>query len=82
MFFDGGVRRGTDVYKALALGASGVGIGRPYAWGLAAFGQEGAERVLDILNHGAATCDGGMWRAIDQRDHREDHHRPRCRQRG
>jgi len=50
VFFDGGVRRGTDVYKALALGAAGVGIGRPYAWGLAAFGQEGAERVLDILN--------------------------------
>jgi len=47
---DGGVRRGTDVYKALARGASAVGIGRPYAWGLAAFGQAGAERVLDILN--------------------------------
>ncbi|MEJ1960287.1 MAG: alpha-hydroxy acid oxidase [Gammaproteobacteria bacterium] len=47
---DGGVRRGTDVYKAIALGASAVGIGRPYAWGLAAFGQAGAERVLDILN--------------------------------
>jgi isopentenyl diphosphate isomerase/L-lactate dehydrogenase-like FMN-dependent dehydrogenase len=50
VLFDGGIRRGTDVYKALALGASGVGIGRPYAWGLAAFGQAGAERVLDILN--------------------------------
>ena len=50
VLFDGGIRRGTDVYKALALGASAVGIGRPYAWGLAAFGQEGAERVLDILN--------------------------------
>lgn len=51
VFVDGGVRRGTDVYKALALGASAVGIGRPYAWGLAAFGQAGAERVLDILNN-------------------------------
>jgi isopentenyl diphosphate isomerase/L-lactate dehydrogenase-like FMN-dependent dehydrogenase len=47
---DGGVRRGTDVFKALALGASAVGIGRPYIWGLAAFGQPGVERVLDILN--------------------------------
>jgi 4-hydroxymandelate oxidase len=47
---DGGVRRGTDVFKALALGASAVGIGRPYIWGLAAFGQPGVERVLDIIN--------------------------------
>lgn len=47
---DGGVRRGTDVYKALALGASAVGIGRPYIWGLATFGQQGVERVLDIVN--------------------------------
>jgi len=38
------------VYKALALGASAVGIGRPYVWGLAPFGQAGVERVLDILN--------------------------------
>jgi 4-hydroxymandelate oxidase len=50
VLFDGGVRRGTDVFKALALGASAVGIGRPYAWGLGAYGQAGVERVLDILN--------------------------------
>jgi 4-hydroxymandelate oxidase len=48
VFMDGGARRGTDVFKALALGASGVGIGRPQGCGLAAFGQEGAEAVLDI----------------------------------
>ena len=46
---DGGFRRGTDIYKALALGARAVGIGRPYIYGLTAFGQEGVERVLDIL---------------------------------
>jgi 4-hydroxymandelate oxidase len=48
VFFDGGVRRGTDVFKALALGATAVGIGRPQVWGLAAFGQPGVEAVLDI----------------------------------
>jgi len=48
---DGGFRRGTDVFKALALGATAVGIGRPYIWGLGAFGQQGVERVLDILNY-------------------------------
>jgi isopentenyl diphosphate isomerase/L-lactate dehydrogenase-like FMN-dependent dehydrogenase len=46
---DGGIRRGTDVFKALALGATAVGIGRPYIWGLAAFGQPGVEAVLTIL---------------------------------
>jgi 4-hydroxymandelate oxidase len=48
---DGGFRRGTDVFKALALGANAVGVGRPYIWGLSAFGQQGVERVLDILNN-------------------------------
>ena len=46
---DGGFRRGTDIFKALALGARAVGIGRPYLWGLAAFGQEGVEVVLRLL---------------------------------
>ena len=50
IIIDSGFRRGTDVYKALALGASAVGIGRPYCWGLGAFGQAGVERVLDLLN--------------------------------
>ena len=49
VFVDGGFRRGTDVFKALAIGARAVGIGRPYVWALSAFGQEGVERVLDIL---------------------------------
>ena len=46
---DGGFRRGTDIFKALALGANAIMIGRPYIWGLAAFGQQGVEAVLDIL---------------------------------
>jgi isopentenyl diphosphate isomerase/L-lactate dehydrogenase-like FMN-dependent dehydrogenase len=46
---DSGFRRGTDVFKALALGASAICVGRPYLWGLAAFGQDGVEAVLKIL---------------------------------
>ena len=49
IFIDGGIRRGTDIFKALALGATAVGIGRPQAWGLAAFGQPGVEAISDIL---------------------------------
>jgi isopentenyl diphosphate isomerase/L-lactate dehydrogenase-like FMN-dependent dehydrogenase len=48
---DGGFRRGTDVFKAMALGASSIGIGRPYIWGLGAFGQEGVETVLQLLRN-------------------------------
>jgi 4-hydroxymandelate oxidase len=46
---DGGFRRGTDVIKALAMGAKAVGVGRPYLWGLGAFGEEGVARVLELL---------------------------------
>ena len=46
---DSGFRRGTDIVKALAMGARAVAIGRPYLWGLAAFGQPGVERVLGLL---------------------------------
>jgi 4-hydroxymandelate oxidase len=50
VLIDGGVRRGTDVLKALAVGATAVGIGRPYVWGLASFGETGVDRVLQILD--------------------------------
>lgn len=49
VFVDGGIRRGSDVFKALAIGAVAVGIGRPALFGLAAYGQEGVEKVLEIL---------------------------------
>jgi len=49
VYVDGGFRRGADVFKALALGAKAVGIGRPFLWGLGAFGQAGVDRVLEIL---------------------------------
>jgi isopentenyl diphosphate isomerase/L-lactate dehydrogenase-like FMN-dependent dehydrogenase len=68
---DGGFRRGTDIFKALALGANAICIGRPYLWGLAAFGQEGVEAVLDILTrelvmvmrHSGTTTVGNITRA-------------------
>ncbi|HEX7948235.1 MAG TPA: alpha-hydroxy acid oxidase, partial [Phenylobacterium sp.] len=47
---DGGIRRGSDVFKALALGATAVGIGRPYIWGLGAFGQPGVETAMRLID--------------------------------
>jgi 4-hydroxymandelate oxidase len=49
VFVDGGIRRGTDILKAIALGAKAVGVGRPIIWGLAVDGEQGAKRILDIL---------------------------------
>ncbi len=49
VFLDSGVRRGADIFKALALGATAVGIGRPYVWGLGAFGQQGVDKVIELM---------------------------------
>jgi isopentenyl diphosphate isomerase/L-lactate dehydrogenase-like FMN-dependent dehydrogenase len=49
VLIDGGFRRGTDIFKALALGAKAICIGRPYIWGLASFGEDGVKKVLDLL---------------------------------
>jgi 4-hydroxymandelate oxidase len=49
LLLDGGIRRGTDVVKALALGASAVALGRPVLWGLAVGGEEGVAQVLEML---------------------------------
>jgi isopentenyl diphosphate isomerase/L-lactate dehydrogenase-like FMN-dependent dehydrogenase len=51
LFMDSGIRRGVDIFKALALGADAILVGRPYIWGLCAFGQPGVERALDILTY-------------------------------
>ena len=60
---DGGVRRGSDVVKALALGAKAVMIGRAYLWGLAANGQAGVENVLDVLRGGIDSTLLGLGKA-------------------
>ncbi len=67
LMIDGGFRRGTDIFKALAFGADAVGIGRPYIWGLSAFGQEGVETVLTLLtNELAMTMQGAGTRTIKE----------------
>jgi heme/flavin dehydrogenase (mycofactocin system) len=62
VLLDGGIRRGSDVIKALALGARSVMIGRAYLWGLAANGQAGVENVLDILRSGIDSALLGLRR--------------------
>ena len=63
VLLDGGVRRGSDVVKALALGARAVMIGRAYLWGLAANGQAGVENVLDVLRSGMESTMLGLGRS-------------------
>ena len=63
VLLDGGIRRGSDVVKAVALGARAVMIGRAYLWGLAANGQAGVENVLDILRAGIDSALLGLGRA-------------------
>ena len=60
---DSGIRGGADVFKALALGARAVMIGRPYLWGLAVDGQAGVENVLDLLRMGIDSALLGLGRA-------------------
>jgi isopentenyl diphosphate isomerase/L-lactate dehydrogenase-like FMN-dependent dehydrogenase len=62
VLLDGGIRRGSDVAKSLALGAKAVMIGRAYLWGLAANGQAGVENVLDLLRDGLGACLTGLAR--------------------
>jgi len=63
VIFDSGIRRGSDVVKALALGARAVMIGRAYLWGLATAGQAGVENVLDILHGGIDSALMGLGKA-------------------
>ena len=70
VLMDGGIRRGSDVVKALALGARAVMIGRAYLWGLAANGQAGVENVLDVLRGGIDSALLGLGRLLDRRARR------------
>jgi len=72
VLLDGGIRRGSDVVKALALGARAVMIGRPYLWGLAANGERGVSNVLEILRQGVSETLYGLGKASVQDLTRED----------
>ena len=73
---DGGVRRGSDVVKACALGADAVLIGRAYLWGLAANGQAGVENVLDIMRGGIDSAVLGLGRGALSELERDDIYMP------
>jgi len=66
---DSGFRRGTDIIKALAMGAQAVVSDGPYLWGLAAFGQPGVERVLEILRKEARAAMQAGRGAVNQASH-------------
>ncbi len=72
VLLDGGVRRGSDAVKAVALGARAVMIGRAYLWGLAANGQAGVENVLDIMRNGVDSALLGLGRSAVGQLSRED----------
>ena len=72
VLLDGGIRRGSDVVKAVALGARAVMIGRAYLWGLAANGQAGVENVLDIMRGGVESALLGLGHASIHQLHPDD----------
>jgi isopentenyl diphosphate isomerase/L-lactate dehydrogenase-like FMN-dependent dehydrogenase len=63
VLMDGGIRRGSDVVKAMALGARAVMIGRAYLWGLAANGERGVQNVLSVLRQGIDSALLGLGRS-------------------
>merc|ERR1711988_1004169 len=56
LFIDGGIRRGSDIFKAIALGATAVGMGRPVLYSLASYGQQGIERMVELLKDELIMC--------------------------
>ena len=66
ILIDSGFRRGTDICKALCMGATGVAVGRPYLWALGAFGEPGVERMLELLRLELLGDHAAGGRAVDQ----------------